>query len=82
MTEDLTPILKYLLLQAITNSEQVTAMRIALEDAGILTPEVKAFAMARSKQFWKVRRERFEGIGASEQDLLLRFLKDFEGPAQ
>ena len=79
---DLTPVLKSLMLRIISLQEQATAMRLALEDAGIFTSELEASAMARSQARWRDLRQTVERIGTTEDDLLPQLLKDFEGPVQ
>jgi|GEM_PF-3950513 hypothetical protein len=82
VTHDLTPIVKSLMELIISALEMTTAMRLALEDAGVLTPELKASAMARAKAFWLPRRQSLERVGTTEDEILQRLLKDFEGTVQ
>ena len=62
---------------------QVTAMRIALEDAGLITQEVKNASMAQSMEIWGPAIARAEKlVESSEESSLLELLRDFEGPLQ
>ena len=79
---DLTAVIRRLLLQIISQQEQITAMRYVLEDAGILTPAVWKSAVTRSKKRWSGIRKSIEAAGTTEETLLLQLLRDFEGPVQ
>jgi hypothetical protein len=61
---------------------QMTALRFALEDQGILTSAQKDSAMTRSLEIWGPRRKTIEAIGATEDTTLQDFLSSFEGPIQ
>jgi hypothetical protein len=65
---------------------QVTTLRLALEDEGILTASVKDKAMKRAQQIWEpVLKTIEEALAASDPIRLQRLeqlLKDFKGPLQ
>ena len=82
VNHDLTPIVKSLMRLVISALELATALRLALEDAEVLTPEIKASAMARAQAIWGPRRQDLERVGATEEQMLQRLLEDFEGPKQ
>ena len=79
---DLTAIIKELLLRIIDVQEQATALRFAMEDAGVLTPELKASSRARAAERWKSLRQAIERAGTTDEALLLELLQNFEGPVQ
>lgn len=71
-----------LLLSLIDAHMQITALRLALEDQGILTPAQKDSAMRRAKEIWGPRRKSVEAIPTTGEIQLEDFLPPPEEPIQ
>lgn len=79
---DINDIIRHFLRLYINTQMQVTAMRFALEDQGILTPDAKSSAMARAQEIWGPRLAAIEKSEPTEESLIRSILESFEGPIQ
>jgi hypothetical protein len=75
-------IIQRLMLLILRAYEQITALKYALQEQGLLTPEMEEATMARSEARWLRERKRIEKGESADAALQERLLKEFEGPPQ
>jgi len=80
--DDLNNVVKDLMLMLNDIQTQITALRFAMEDQGLLSPDQKASAMKRSLEIWGPRKAALEKLGATEDTTLEKLLSSARGPIQ
>lgn len=79
---DLTPLLRRFMLQLLSQQEQITALRYAIQDNGLLDQQAMASAMNKSEARWLRHRQVLEGAEANTDAQIEQMLREFEGPIQ
>ena len=79
---DLTPLVRRFMLQLLVQQEQITALRYAIQDNGLLDRQAMASAMKKSEARWRRHRRALEGTETNTDAQIEQMLREFEGPIQ